>query len=326
MRRAVLAVLNGLLLLLLIGCGSLPLSPTGNGNEYQVTDDQGTVIKLRGKPQRIMTTHFHLDSILLGVVPQERVVSVTARFDDPNISYAAPHEFEKPQRDTAIFPSMEGIVAKQPDLLIVRSTIGEEKIQSYRDMGIPVYVCEIPRDMEELKTKIRGIAAVTGEKANGELLIAKMTQLLEETIQEIPDDVAYTRSCVLVSKMNHAYGGKGCFFDEMCRLAKVRNAVADLGLWNGQEISKEIIVRANPDYLLTEGWGSYGSSEAAAREISEDPAFEKLVAVKEGHVAGVCSKYLYNSNQNCVYAVRYLANIVYGTHFSEGEEKFLRGY
>lgn len=320
----------GWLSVLTAGCipAALPTdAPHGeSGSGYDVVDDQGTVVHLPHKPRRIMTAHFHLDCMLLGIVREERVVSVTATLDRPDVSYAAPEEFSKPQRNASPFPSMEYIAALQPDLIFVRSSFGEDKIQSCRDMGIPVYVSEIPRDFDELKAKIRGIAAATDEVAVGETLIEKITGFMEETWQAIPEEVAYQKSCVLVSKMNHAYGGKGCFFDEMCRLAKVRNAVADMGIWNGQEISKEIVVKANPDYLLTEGGGSYGDAVAAAQELLEDPAFETLSAVKEGHVRGVRSRYLYNSNQNCIYAIRHLTNILYGNILPEIPEIFLKGY
>lgn len=323
-------VVIGVLAFLVAGCtpAALPTSaPHGESGEgYDVVDDQGTVMHLPHKPQRIMTAHFHLDCMLLGIVREERVISVTATLDRADVSYAAPGEFSKPRRNMSVFPSMEYIAALQPDLLFVRSSFGEDKIRSCRDMGIPVYVSEIPRNFDELKAKIRGIAEATREASVGEALIAKMTGLVEETWQAIPEEVAYQRSCVLVSKMNHAYGGKGCFFDEMCRLAKVRNAVADMGIWNGQEISKEIIVKANPDYLLTEGGGSYGNAAAAAQELLDDPAFATLSAIKEGHVRGVRSRYLYNSNQNCVYAIRHLTNILYGNILPETPEIFLKGY
>lgn len=316
--------------LLAAGCmpASLPPAAPGrdSGEGYDVVDDQGTVVHLPRKPQRIMTTHFHLDCMLLGIVPEERIVSLSATLDRPDISYAAPGEFAKPKRSVSVFPPLEYIIGLQPDLLLVRTSFGEDKIQSCRDMGIPVYVSEIPRDFEALKVKIRGIAAATGEEAVGEALIAKMTSLIDETWQAIPEELAYKRSCALVSRMNSNYGGKGAFFDEICRLAKVRNAVADIGIQNGQEISKEIVVKAHPDYLLTEAGGNYGDAIAAARELLDDPAFAPLTAVQEGRARGVRLRYLYNSNQNCVYAVRHLANVIYGDILPEVPEIFIKGY
>lgn len=57
---------------------------------YQVVDSQGTVIKLAQKPKRIMTTHFNLDNILMGVVNQDRVVALSKTMDDAAVSYIDP--------------------------------------------------------------------------------------------------------------------------------------------------------------------------------------------------------------------------------------------
>ena len=169
-------VVIGVLAFLVAGCtpAALPISaPHGESGEgYDVVDDQGTVVHLPHKPQRIMTAHFHLDCMLLGIVREERVISVTATLDRADVSYAAPGEFSKPRRNMSVFPSMEYIAALQPDLLFVRSSFGEDKIRSCRDIGIPVYVSEIPRNFDELKAKIRGIAEATREASVGEALIA----------------------------------------------------------------------------------------------------------------------------------------------------------
>ena len=293
---------------------------------YQVVDDQGTIIKLQGKPQRIMTTHFHLDNLLLGVVSQDRIVAMSKTMDDPMISYAAASDIDKPQKLTEI--TLENVVALNPDLIISRSTIGEEKIQSYRDLGIPVYVSKMPIDVEEVKAKIAGIAEVTGEAEHGKILNAKIDKELAAIEKAVSEKVRYSKSCVLVSKMNHSYGGKGCFFDDLCNQAKIRNAVADMGIMNGELISKEIMVKADPDFfLLSEGWELKNSNANMYRqEFYEDPALKHLKAVQAKQVLYLKDKYIYASNQNCIWAIKKLANIVYGEIFAQEEEIFLKGY
>lgn len=63
---------NLLLLLLLLafctaGCQKQYVEKT-SGAAYQVVDSQGNVIKFAQKPQRIMTTHFNLDNIVMDLL------------------------------------------------------------------------------------------------------------------------------------------------------------------------------------------------------------------------------------------------------------------
>lgn len=142
------------------------------GKGYEVVDDQKTVVKLPRKPQRIMTTHFHLDNMLLGVVPEERVVAVSDTMDDTGVSYSAPGQFAKPKRYHWDI-SFEQVIAFKPDLIIARPSIGEERIQSYRDMGIPVYVSAMPVSVKEIKQKSRILQRFVANRRMGRDLIKK---------------------------------------------------------------------------------------------------------------------------------------------------------
>ena len=109
---------------------------------------------------------------------------------------------------------------------------------------------------------------------------------MKEIEKKIPSSVQFSKSCVLVSKMNPSYGGKGCAFDDVCTSAKVRNGIADLGVENGRLISKELMIKADPDYfLLSSGWEQKHPNESGNRdEFLLDPALKNLRAVREKHV------------------------------------------
>ena len=294
---------------------------------YEVIDDQNTVVKLSCKPQRIMTTHFHLDNLLLGVVPEERVVAISDSFDDEVASYSEPRQFTKPKRYHWTIPFEQTIVFK-PDLIIARPTTGEEKIKSYRDMGIPVYVSDLPSSVEDVKQKITTIAAVCGEPEHGKRLNEKINQVLRQINEKISRDKQFSKSFVLVCKTNPKYGGKGCFFDNLCQLAKVRNGIADMGINNGQLIGMEVMVKSDPDYfLLSKGRKQkYEEEKKYKNEFLSNPALRDLHAIKEKNVLFIEEKYLYSNNQNCIWAIKKLVNIAYGNILPKEKEVFLKGY
>ena len=128
--------------------------------------------------------------------------------------------------------------------------------------------------------------------------------------------------------MNHTYGGKGCMFDDMCHYANVKNAVAEIGVQNGQIISKEVMVKANSDFfLLSKSWElKHTNSSDYKEEFLNDPAFQSVKAAQTGQAIYFLDKYLYASHQNCVWAIMKIANAAYGDVFDLKEESFIKGY
>lgn len=320
-----------LLLLLLLafctaGCQKQDVEKT-SGAAYQVIDSQGTVIKFTQKPQRIMTTHFNLDNILMGLVDEERVVALSTTMDDAAVSYISPEKIKKPTKLRYDFSS-EQVLALKPDLIIARESTGENRIQTYRGMGIPVYVVSNANNVEEIKKQIQEIGQVVGEKEHADKLLQKMQKQLDYIKSKTEAAAIKPKSVMLVSKMNHNYGGKGSFFDDMCHYAGVKNAPAEIGVLNGQLMDKEVMLRANPDYfLLSLSWElKHDNKDGYKKEFLEDPALANLEAVKNNHVCYLKDKYLYASNQNCVWAIRKIANLAYEDTFTDEEEVFLKGY
>ncbi len=313
---------------ILNGCSGVPKAPPlpSASATYEAIDDQGTVVKMRAKPQRVITTHFHLDTMVLGIVPPQRMAAISQTAFDPNVSYMVQEAEPIQQRMQEI--SLEKVVSLQPDLIIARETTGAEKVQSFREMGIPVFVVKAANSVDEVKDNIHSLAQVLGEPTSGEKIIEKMDRQLEQIDYGIKTYKLVPKSCVLVSKMNHTYGGKGCMFDDMCHYANVKNAVAEIGVQNGQIISKEVMVKANPDFfLLSQSWElKHGNSSSYKDEFLDDPAFRFLKAIQTKQAVYFLDKYLYASHQNCVWAIMKIANAAYGDLFDLKEESFIKGY
>lgn len=54
---------------------------------------------------------------------------------------------------------------------------------------------------------------------------------------------------LLVSQMT-SYGGKNSMFDTVCTKARVTNGIAMVGLSNGEKLTKELVVKADPDFFM----------------------------------------------------------------------------
>lgn len=315
--------------LLLAGCGAEQATPAATTNApaaITVTDDYGNKVILPHKPQKIMTTHIYLDNMLLGLVEPERMLSVSKNMDKTSKTFAGAGVTQIANKIT--MPGMEAVFSLKPDLFIVHDLVGEDKVQAYRAMGVPVYVVKIPMDIKAVQSEILKLSQVVGEKQRGETLVKKMDKQLSRIEANIPKDLQFSKSAVLVAANHSFYGGKGCMYDDVCQYAKVRNGIADLGIDNGQTVSKEVMIQINPDYFfLTKSWNDdKASDDKVLREFLADKSLADLQAVKQRHIALIDEKYIFAGHQNCVWSVQKLAHAVYGDKVALESEEFLKGF
>ncbi|MEN6568184.1 MAG: ABC transporter substrate-binding protein [Veillonellales bacterium] len=302
-----------LLALAAAGCGSGQLSGSStaaNTNGYQVTDTQGSVLKLPRKPQRIIPINIAIDEIVLGMVQPERVAAVSYLADDPGISTIADKAGRVPvkMRDS----NAEMILSLQPDLVIVPDWSRGDLIQTLRELGLPVFVCKGPASVLEVKQAIREISQAIGEEEAGADILSRM----DGELADIADDVARIpperrKSVVLISQMND-YGGKGTLFDDICGYAGVINGAAAAGLGKNDGLTKECIVKANPDLILLPTWrNGTVDVDKLKNDVQHDPALQSVKAVRTQQLAQLPDAYLYCASQDIVRAIRDIYNAAY---------------
>lgn len=291
-----------------------------------MNDDFGYKVALKEKPKRIMTTNIYFDNILLGVVEPERMVSVSKNMD--NSAKAFKNIGATLIANKITNPGLEAVFALQPDLFIVNDLIGADKIQAYRDMGIPVYVAKIPLNVEKVREEIIKLSQLVGEPQRGRNLVAKMDEKLARIEANIPKELQFSKTTVLISANYTSYGGKGCMYDDICRYAKIRNGVSELGVNSGQNINKEMIIEINPDFFfLAKPWNkNKANDERLLQEFLADKSFENLKAVQQNNIALIDEKYIFIGHQNCVWSVQKLAHAVYGDRVAVEPEEFLKGF
>ena len=250
MRRhiRVCAALTMIFAALLIG-GCINSSEQQAGG-YQITDVEGTVVTFAHKPQRILTVSAGTDELMLGLVEPERMAAINESLADrehTNIPWVCDRIPTVIPRS----PSAEQIAALHPDLVVVTPWMPRENIDAIRELNVPVLVCKSAATIEDIHDNIRLYAAAVGEVERGEKLVGMMEEKLAEIrakVAEVPEEKKH-KSIALISIMVN-YGGAGCTFDELCRCTDSINAKAAAGNRMGQEMTKEQLVAANPDYLF----------------------------------------------------------------------------
>ncbi len=313
---------------LVIGCGikkNVVADRLTNG--YWVEGYDGNIVYLPKKPKHIITYSLTFDTLVLGLVPPDRLVMANCLDDDPQISYIADatKDIKVKMKNFGIF-SAEFVVKMQPDIIILPDSIKPEAIKTFRDLGFPVLVCKTPNDIEDVQKDIILISKALGEEQAGNRVIAEMHKQLQEIDEVLKKQKTPMPVGMLVSRMTN-YGGKGSMFDILCNRAHIINGIAKAGLKQGDFLPKEAVVKADPDFFMISGAhnrADYNITKNFTDDFLGDPALKNLKGLQK--IVSIPERYLYSNSQNCVYAIKGLANYAYGDLFDLSNEHLIKGY
>ena len=320
-KRVALFILCALCVLL-TACGA-PNVAQEQPVAYTVTDIEGTEVDFPAPPRRIVTLSMSTDETMLGLVEPERMVAVNTLLDDPVSSNITELAKAIPQRIGD--PTVEEIMALQPDLVIVPDWGDLTMVPSLREAGLRVVVCKGARNLAEIRETITLLAAAAGVPERGarlqEMMDAKLAEI-QEKVAKIPQNER--KRVVLISLMG-GYGGLGSSFDEACRYAGVINGRAELGIRDFQVMTKEQLVQIDPDILFLPTYNDHGNYDVQAfrREYLDDPSLQTMKAIRNQAFAEPFEGYLYNCSQDFVFGVQEIAYRVYGDAFKQGEDEHL---
>lgn len=318
-------LLSSLMLLSFSGCGMKQMASSGEGGGYTVTDATGKAVVIPAKPKRILGNSASIDTMLLSVVTPDKLTAATDADRDPNISYIAEDTKDIPLTVPLTGLSMEIVTEARPDLIVASTYTDGRELDLYRNLGIPVVVIDGPRSIDQVKEDVRIIAAAAGEKERGENVISQMEQGLSEIDSRLAEGKGKKPVVYLVSQMTR-YGGPGSMFNELLTRARIDNAIALAGGVNGQATSPELIIKTDPDMLFVSTDRASDTTGAARYrdDFLASPAIASMRAA--GHIVPVEDRYIYSASQNCVWAIKGLANAAYGPLFDMSGEGQIRGY
>ncbi len=296
MRRAIVAI--SLLFFSVFassGCGNEKQQPTEvkSVSSYSVTDSRGKTILLTKKPERIISSHVFADEILLDLVDRKRIAGLSKWVHDPGLSSSV----EQAKEVTGIAElNMESIISLSPDVVIVADNVGIDFVTSLEDAGLKVYVFRGIFQIREIAPLVAELAKVVGEQERAAVLIQRMNERLDSLAAKRNSSV---RESALIILRFGAIGGAGSIYNDSLVAVGLKdsyNAVRTVKKADTSMIlSKEEVVKANPDLLILGSWtmgGKYKSSEKQLEEYYNDPAFATVTAIKKRRVVIVPQRYV----------------------------------
>jgi iron complex transport system substrate-binding protein len=226
-------------------------------------------------PARIVSLNQCLDSILVELVPTQRIAAVSHYARDPQISSIASLAARLP----ITYETAEEIVALRPDLVLASRHSAIPTRNALRRVGIHYELFDVPYSVPESIAQIRRIATLVGSVAAGEALIGRIEQAIENA--RLP--AGAPRLTAAVYETGGLTAGANTVTHDLMQIVGLDNLAARYGIETHMPMPLELIVAAPPDLLLVGDIPAAAGTHAA--RIVQHRALRKVTATRRGFPA-----------------------------------------
>jgi cobalamin transport system substrate-binding protein len=276
-----------------------------------VTDDVGRRVMMPAQVNRIVTLAPNLTETVYALGLGDKLVGDTDLCDTPPAAAQKPH-VGNPQD-----PSLEGIVALRPDLVLATTSINvTETADALARLGIAVYTTAgDTQTVPEMLDSIARIGDLMGAGPQGEAVVAHLRARLDALHARLAGRPLVHVLFVVWQDPLITIGQK-TFIADALRWAGAESIVRTDQNW--PQLSLEEVVRLQPDYIVFAG----GHGDTAASELAGlrgRPVWRDLHAVEQGHVVNLSEESI-RPAPGLVDAIEQLAHEVHPEAFSEKDE------
>lgn len=209
-------------------------------NSTLVVDDLGRTIELEGIPQRVVSLAPSITELLYFIGADSQIVSRTQACDYPqealNLPIVSTYPFD-----------IESIIKLNPDLVIsVDGIVNADQVTKLNDLGIKVFFQKY-ETIEDINRSIVTIGSLLGKGKKASLLVDSLNSALNN-FRESKDNPLQTLM-VTWHKPIFLYG-KDTPFTSKVELIGAENAIKEKLNSPYPEVSREYILKLNPDVIL----------------------------------------------------------------------------
>jgi iron complex transport system substrate-binding protein len=266
------------------------------------TDDMGRQVDIEEVPERIVSFGPSVTEILFALGLGDKVVGVDMYSDYPEEAAA------KPYVGDAWNPSIESIVALEPDLVV---TVESEQLTGELEALGFTYIILDPGDFYSIANDFRLAGEVTGKRAEGEQLAANMEEAIDEVTERV-QGAGRPKVFFIVDATdpNKPWtSGSLSFIHDIITIAGGEN-IAGWVSDDFVEINIEEIVDAEPDIIVVQTWGG-GIPTITAEELQEHIIWQQLEAVKEGRIYFINGDLISRFGPRIVQGLEEIARIIH---------------
>jgi iron complex transport system substrate-binding protein len=242
----------------------LAFTLASSAQALELTDDRGVTVRLERAPQRIVSLLPSLTETVCALGECRRLVGVDRYSNHPESVRRLP------QVGGGLDPSIEGVVALRPDVVLIASSA--PAAQRLEALGLKVLALE-PRSLADVQ-RITGVLGQLLDVPQAQQLWQAMDAGLAEAARTLPPGARSTRVYFEVGAGPYA-AGTTSFIGELLQRLGVQNIIGpELGPF--PKINPEFVVRADPDVILI--------GERNAQGLRQRPGWAGIRALRENRV------------------------------------------
>lgn len=246
---------------------------------YTATDSTGVDVTVEQQPDRLVVLGASAAQTLWDIGARDKVVGMPVQ---PYTEYLDGAEDRTPvMHEDGFTVNIEVVVDLEPDLVLAPNIIRQETVDQLRDAGLTVYRFEAATSLEDVYAKTRLTGELTGHCAEAEETVDWMEQRIDAVREAVADE---PRPRVIYPLGGGFIAGEGTFIDAILTAAGGENIAARANVTGYQQISQEVIVEQNPDWIVRSD--TLPESEIATAAFNSTTAIqEDQIVVVDGNLA-----------------------------------------
>jgi ABC-type Fe3+-hydroxamate transport system substrate-binding protein len=264
--------------------------------EVRLVDDSGREVVLPSPPDRIVSLVPVATEILFGLGAGSRVVGRTRYDEHP------PQVLSVPSVGDAIRPSVEAVLLRDPDLVIlIGGSDNASAVQEMDRLGVP-FIVVLFNTLPDLRRNVLRLGRIVGRDSAA----AGMWAGIEDDLQAVARAVAGKARPAVYYDVGYPPAftvGSGSYLNDLISIAGGRNIFADLEA-PSPRVSLEAILARDPDVIVQP---SSDTSGARTPSPAARSGWEYLRAVQEGSIVSVPAGLLHRLGPRTGEAARALA-------------------
>jgi iron complex transport system substrate-binding protein len=265
------------------------------------TDATGTEVTVDEKPERVTTLAPSAAQTMWEIGGESQVVGLS--------QYATYLEGADSRTNVSgagqQYVNVEKVVSTEPDLVLAPNVIPNETVQQLRDAGLTVYKFEFATSVEDIYTKTALMGELTGNCEGANETVSWMKDRVS-TVREAVENSDSPR--VFVSQGGGWTAGSGTFIGQMVELAGGTNVAEEANISGYGQISEEVIVEQNPEWIVQLGaFGAYPKTDA----------YNDTAAVKNDQIITVSNENVSQPAPRVVYAITQMAQAFHPDAYAE---------
>ncbi|KXO14330.1 Periplasmic hemin-binding protein [Moritella sp. JT01] len=272
-----------------------------------VMDGLGNPIVIEKPPQRISSKTLFTDAVLLDLIDESALSSLTDLAINPNYSLIIDR---LPKNVPLMGLNIEMIIANRPDIVFAANWSDASKLSMLERAGITVFRLQAPKNIQEIENEILRVGKIVDRNKAAKQIVATMRLRLKADIIPVEHK--------LTGMDYNPWGtssGQNSSWNGLLEQAHVDNIIKDYATdkYGQVPVSKEMIILLNPDVLFIPEWvyGNENTAEQFKQQVLSDPSLQSVNAIKYNRVYQVPHALRGVYSQYFVDAIRFINHSVY---------------